>query len=208
MQNVYDKQSISFADMVQDQFRERAMRKDLGVRRQGLLVLAQSSMPSVMIETGFITNPSEENYLNSDEGQDYIASAIFRAFRLYKEDIESRSGVSIASSTKNDIDSTLLYAYSDTSSLNPSLYFKVQISSSTNEIPLDSDLFEEFHDVEEFITNSSFKYAVGKKLKYDDIVEYSKWVKNKYPDAFIIAIRNGEIISVQEALHELYNKQN
>ncbi len=212
MQNVYDKQSINFADMVQDQFRERAMRKDRGIRRQGLLVLAQSSMPSVLIESGFITNPEEENYLNSEEGQDYIASAIFRAFRSYKEDIESKSGVSFASSSavlfESDADTLVTLVRSDTTGMLPSLYFKVQISSSSNEIPLDSDLFSEFLDVEEFRTNNAYKYAVGRKLKYDDIVEYSKWVKNKYPDAFIIAIKNGKIISIEEALHELYNTQN
>ncbi|MGD2033766.1 MAG: N-acetylmuramoyl-L-alanine amidase, partial [Bacteroidales bacterium] len=86
--------------------------------------------------------------------------------------------------------------------------FKVQISSSSNEIPLDSDLFTDFNDVEEFRSDNAYKYAVGKKLKYDDIVEYSKLVKSRFPDAFIIAVKNGEIISVREALHELYNKQN
>ncbi len=209
MQNVHDKQSISFADRVQDQFRERAMRKDKGVRRQGLLVLAQSSMPSVLIETGFITNPAEEKYLNSDEGQEFIASAIFRAFRDYKIDIESKSGISFANATLiNQEDSILNIKAKDSLGFDPPLYFKVQISSSSNEIPLDSDIFEDFNNVEEFKTNNAYKYAVGKKIKYDDIVEYSKGVKNKYPDAFIIAIKNGKIISIQEALHELYNKQN
>ncbi len=212
MQNVYDKQSISFADMVQSQFRERVKRKDRGVRRQGLLVLAQSSMPGVLIETGFITNPEEEKYLNSGEGQDYIASAIFRAFRSYKEDIELKSGVSFASSSlagiENDSDSVQISINSDTTVFNPRLYFKVQITSSSNEIPLSSDFFADFKNVEEFKSNNSYKYAVGTKLKYDDIVEYSERVKNKYPDAFIIAVKNGEIISIQEALHELYNKQN
>lgn len=209
MQKVYEKQSISFADMVQDQFRDRAMRKDRGIRRQGLLVLAQSSMPSVLIETGFITNPDEEKYLNSEEGQEYIASAIFRAFRDYKTDIESKSGVSFVNASLINQEDTVLNSENDDSlGFDPPLYFKVQISSSANEIPLDSEIFEDFNNVEEFKANNAYKYAVGKKLKYDDIVEYSKFVKDKYPDAFIIAIKNGEIISIQEALHELYNKQN
>ena len=107
MQNLYDKQSISFAGMVQDQFRDRAKRKDRGVKRQGLLVLAQTSMPGVLIETGFITNPEEEKYLMSEEGQDYIASAIFRAFRDYKQFIESRSVYThINSDNKTD---TIIY---------------------------------------------------------------------------------------------------
>jgi N-acetylmuramoyl-L-alanine amidase len=166
-------------------------------------------MPGVLIETGFITNPAEEKYLNSEEGQEYIASAIFRAFRDYKIDIESKSGVSFANTALVEYeDSTLHSEAKDSLGFDPPLYFKVQISSSSNEIPLDSDIFKNFTNVEEFKTNNAYKYAVGKKIKYDDIVEYSKLVKNKYPDAFIIAIKNGEIISIQEALHELYNKQN
>ena len=72
-------------DYVQDQFRDRAGRKDLGVREQGILVLAQIAMPGVLVETGFISNPEEEKYLLSTQGQDIISSAIYRGFREYKE---------------------------------------------------------------------------------------------------------------------------
>ncbi len=91
MQNIYDGQSIEFANDVQDQFHNRAKRLDRGVKRQGLLVLAQTSMPGVLVETGFITNRNEEKYLNSEQGQDYIASAIYRAFKEYKRDVESKA---------------------------------------------------------------------------------------------------------------------
>ena len=83
MQNIYLEQSISFAKDVQDQFRDRVKRVDRGVKQQGLLVLAQTSMPGVLVETGFITNRDEEKFLNSEEGQDYLASAIYRAFKVY-----------------------------------------------------------------------------------------------------------------------------
>ena len=84
-QNVYQKQSADLAMKVQTQFKERANRNDRGVRQAGFWVLFNTSMPSVLIETGFITNATEENYLNSEQGQDYLASAIYRACqRLYK----------------------------------------------------------------------------------------------------------------------------
>jgi N-acetylmuramoyl-L-alanine amidase len=67
MQNVYDSQSLNFASLVQGQFRERAMRKDRGVRRQGLLVWRIFNA-RILIETGFISNPDEEKYLASDTG--------------------------------------------------------------------------------------------------------------------------------------------
>jgi N-acetylmuramoyl-L-alanine amidase len=210
MQFVYLDQSINFADMVQTQFRERAKRKDRGVVQQGLLVLAQTSMPGVLIETGFISNPAEEQYLNSEDGQGYIASAIFRAFRDYKIDIESKNGTIIAQNKLSGTDSAKqnLHKQEDTpDSLKKSgIYFKVQIASSSNKLLPDSDIFKDYNDVEEFTINNTYKYAVGIKFKYDEIVEYSKWVKNKYPDAFIIAVKEGQIITVQQALQELYNK--
>lgn len=219
MQNVYDIQSVSFADLVQDQFRERVKRFDRGVKRQGLLVLAQISMPGVLVETGFLSNPDEEQYLLSEQGQDYIASAIYRAFKEYKSDIDSKSTGSVIvkseSETKNVPDLTPEEAdnpeqkLEDNSDITEeaeevsSIYFKVQITSSVNSLALDSKDFLEFTDVEEFKIDTSYKYAVGYKNNYSEIVEYSKWVKNRYPDAFIIAVRNGNIIPVKDAIKQL-----
>ena len=207
MQNVYDKQSISFAGLVQDQFRDRMKRIDRGVKRQGLLVLAQTSMPGVLIETGFITNADEEKYLNSEDGQDYIASAIYRAFKAYKQDIESKSGY-LTQDTENQEKTTTSEVNPEQNQLNPEkspIYFKVQIVVSSAPIPLDSEEFKDFNDIEEFQINQLYKYAVGHQEKYDDIVEYSKWVKSRFPDAFIIAVKDGQIVPIQEALNELYN---
>jgi N-acetylmuramoyl-L-alanine amidase len=92
MQNTYLKQSTEFATLVQNQFRERVGRKDRGVKQAGFVVLWRATMPSVLVELGFITNPEEEKFLMSEQGQDYLASAIFRAFRDYKQTIDSRSG--------------------------------------------------------------------------------------------------------------------
>jgi N-acetylmuramoyl-L-alanine amidase len=81
LQERYFERSVNLAALVQDQFRDRAMRKDRGVYRQGLLVLAQTAMPGVLIETGFITNPEEEAYLMSDYGQDIIAFCHLQGFQ-------------------------------------------------------------------------------------------------------------------------------
>ena len=67
MQNIYKEQSTQLASGVQNQFRTRAGRVDRGVKQAGLLVLYMTSMPSILIETGFITNPDEEKYLMSKE---------------------------------------------------------------------------------------------------------------------------------------------
>lgn len=239
MQNIYYEQSIDFAKDVQDQFRDRARRMDRGVKQQGLLVLAQTSMPGVLVETGFITNKNEEKYLNSEQGQDYIASAIYRAFKAYKHSVESKAilaqelakpasdkvfksdSVKITTSpaittvsdsnpvplTENkDIESSATSKDTvSTATKNKGILFKVQITASSHVIPLDNDLFKDFNDVEVFHVGDVYKYAVGTEYSYSKVEEYSKRVKNRFPDAFIIALKNGQIIPLEEALKEINN---
>ncbi len=81
--------------------------------------------------------------------------------------------------------------------------FMVQISSSKNPIPLNSDFFKGLKNVEELKTTDGYKYVIGRKPSYDKIQEYSKIIKNYFPDAFVIALRNGKIIPVKEALKEI-----
>jgi len=237
MQSVYFDHSINLAKNIQDQFRVRARRNDRGVKQQGLLVLAQTSMPGVLIETGFITNPEEEKYLMTDEGQDYIASAIFRAFRDYKQFIESRTVFTHVNSDTNTVvikdvkvnqdthENTDIFKDTDITVESDSfvsedetytweksaknlIEFKVQIAVSSNPIPLDSELFKELGDIREYRQNNLYKYAVGSKKSYNEISEYSKWVKNRFPDAFIIAVKNGKIISMEQALQESVSQPN
>ena len=80
--------SERIAYMIEDQFRTRANRKSRGVKQAGFVVLYQASMPAVLIETGFLSNPAEQRFLTSDYGQSIIASAIFRAIRDYKVEYE------------------------------------------------------------------------------------------------------------------------
>jgi len=87
-QNAYREQSILFADKIEQQFAERANRKSRGVKEAGFLVLFNTSAPSVLIESGFLSNRNEEEFLRSNQGQVLIASAIYRAFKEYKVDVE------------------------------------------------------------------------------------------------------------------------
>ena len=88
-QNAYLDNSINFAGKVENQFAKRVGRSSHGVKQANLWVLWRTAMPSVLIEVGFLSNPKEERYLNDDLGQVYLASAIFRAFRDYKNELES-----------------------------------------------------------------------------------------------------------------------
>lgn len=89
MQSEFLEQSILMSGLLQDQFRERVGRKDRGVKQAGYWVISQTVMPSILTEIGFITNPGEEDFLNSDNGISYIASAIYRAFKEYKNIMDS-----------------------------------------------------------------------------------------------------------------------
>jgi len=89
-QNVFLERSLSFAAKVQENFKGFAKRTDRGVRQAGFLVLWKTKMPSVLIETGFLSNREEEKYLASEKGQNQIAYSIFRAFREYKFEQEGK----------------------------------------------------------------------------------------------------------------------
>lgn len=86
-QQKFRKQCIHFADLVNHEFKKEDGRHSLGVKEQGVLVLQQSAMPAVLVETGFINNPRDEAYLNSSEGQAEIVQSIIRAIKKYKADI-------------------------------------------------------------------------------------------------------------------------
>lgn len=77
--------SQKLAGMISNQFQTRANRNSRGVKQARFVVLYHASMPAVLVETGFVTNPEEEDFLTSEHGQSIIASAIFRAIRNYRQ---------------------------------------------------------------------------------------------------------------------------
>ena len=83
MQDQYMASSVDFARMVQKQFATTAKRVNKGVHQAGFLVLREVSMPSVLIELGFINNRQEEKFLASEWGQKQLAKSIYNAFQAY-----------------------------------------------------------------------------------------------------------------------------
>ena len=88
-QSAYQENSLKFASKIESQFKDRVGRQSRGVKQAGFVVLWRTTMPSVLIETGFLTNGDEEKFLAGGEGQELIASGIYRAFKDYKSDVES-----------------------------------------------------------------------------------------------------------------------
>jgi N-acetylmuramoyl-L-alanine amidase len=203
MQKTYFKQSIEFGAFVQDQFRERAQRKDLGVREQGIYVLAQTSMPGVLIETGFISNPEEEKYLMTEYGQEIIASAIYRGFRNYKEEIDRRSNMSVA----------MKESPAEAAAATPGLVvaeipadqvvFYIQVASSRNKSSTDPSSFKGYENVRVVQDGRWFKYMVGQEADYNSVLEECLLVKEDFPDAFVVAMKNGKIIPLYDAIEEI-----
>ena len=90
-QNAFIDQSIDLSSKIQNQFDKNEGRTIRGVKQAGFLVLWRTTMPSILIETGFLTNKKEEQYLNSEEGQNKISTSIFNAFKEYKNEMESNN---------------------------------------------------------------------------------------------------------------------
>ncbi len=105
-QNQFMNQSLSFASRVQNQVEEFAGRYNRGVKQAGFLVLYRTAMPSVLVETGFLTNDQEEKYLLTDKGQTIVANCIFRAFKEYKLDMDDSGDGEPASSKMDNPKST------------------------------------------------------------------------------------------------------
>jgi N-acetylmuramoyl-L-alanine amidase len=87
-QSAYQESSLKFAQKVEQEFKTKTGRVSRGVKQAGFWVLWRTAMPSVLIETGFLTFPSEEAFLASDKGQDMMAAGIYRAFKDYKAELE------------------------------------------------------------------------------------------------------------------------
>ncbi len=203
MQNIFQAQSTSLASKIQSQYKENNFRTDRGVKQAGFWVLFMTTMPSVLTETGFITNPDEEKYLNSKQGQDYIASSIFRACRDYINEIDSKSGVSWSKDQiqSSDNDKTKITVLTDSE-----IVFMVQIATSSSQTDIKPENFKGLQDVTEINAQGRLKYASGRFTDYSEAVKYRKILESDYPDAFVIAVKNSKILPLQEALEQIKKK--
>ncbi len=96
--------SVDLARMIQRKVCSNANRPDKGVHQAGFLVLRETSMPSCLIELGFITTPDEETLLNTDSRVDDIAKAIYEAFSQYKNKYDKRVAVPYRADTTDEIE--------------------------------------------------------------------------------------------------------
>ncbi|HNS16815.1 MAG TPA: N-acetylmuramoyl-L-alanine amidase [Bacteroidales bacterium] len=226
-QNLFLEQSLGMAVHVQDQFRERVGRHDRGVKQAGFLVLYRTTMPGVLIETGFLSNAAEESYLMSEEGQVYLASAIYRAFRDYKNEVEGKidgqptsGGKTVAANPpvqtpreepvkKQDASPTPTPGPAKNSSASKepipsasgeSISFCVQVHTSPKKIPLNSKLFAGLQNVREYYHGGLYKYTSGNESSFEEASRLCKTIRSKgFNDAFVVAFQGETRIDVEKA---------
>lgn len=197
VQNIYLEQSLNFATVLQESFKEVTGKADRGVKQAGFLVLWKSSMPSVLIEAGFISNKNEERWLITEKAQQQIAYAIYRAFAMYKKSIEK----------KQVVEKTGPLARTDSSGENlAGVSFRIQILSSARPVSLQAPDFNKLKNIkedlnlQEFYAGKIYKYTVGKYSEYADAQSMLKKIRQYYPDAFIVAEESGELVPLQKAM--------
>ena len=186
-QSLYQSQSLNLADKVQKQFANKVGRHDRGVQQAGFLVLWKTAMPSILVELGFINNVKEEQFLNSEKGQNQMALALYRAFAEYKREFEAENHSGDqpeADSTNTGIDT----------------YFTVQFASRDKKVASTEKTFKGVKEVEVYEFGGAFRYISGRFTSKDDATKRQAEVRALgYKDAFIVAFINGERGTIKQA---------
>ena len=193
MQEDYLDQSIVIADLIQKIFVSDLKRKNRTVKQAGFIVLKYTYMPSVLVETGFLTNRKEGAYLNSKKGQKEMAESIAKGIFKYKELFNNEIGDSASASD--------LFENNLVSNSKDYFELKIQIASSSKNLPLKSYNFKGLSNLSSDKINKIYKYFFGRTDDYYSAKKLlSKAKKSGYKDAIIVAFKNGNRISLDEFL--------
>ena len=201
LQEEYVDQSILLAHLVEENFSKKIKRKSRGVKQISLWVMHNTYMPSVLIETGFITNKAEGKYLHSRKGQAEVSKSISSAIINYKNTIDDNLGEFLVD-TKDDID--LVNTSPD--AVYNNIVFKVQIAASSRELEPKSYNFKGLSDLSREKIGKLYKYYYGYTSNYTEIKQKQLSAKERgYNTCFIVAYKNGEEITLKEALKTTVN---
>lgn len=214
-------QSINLAQFVQNQFRITAQRNDRGVRQAGFLVLHATSMPSILVELGYISTPDEEKYLNSSKGIQDLSKSIYQAILNYKQKNRHGSTTAITeetSDTSTEISEEIrqtekpaaqqttakqkkhISNQADTNTDRP--VFKIQILTASSPLKATDRRLKGLKPVDYYKENGIYKYTYGASTDYNKIYRMRKEILHKFKDAFIIAFKGDSKMNVQEAIQE------
>jgi N-acetylmuramoyl-L-alanine amidase len=207
LQNKYLDQSTKFASKIQYQFRENVKLSDRGVKQAGFLVLWRTTMPSVLVEAGFLSNPKEEAFLGSEKGQNVIAYAIYNAFNQM---IKEKKGLMVEPAISISSDTSLPESQEEIKTPEiktiDGVVFRVQISCLAENKRLNDPVFKGIQPIFMWKNGNYYCYAAGEETNYEEAKALLERIKSQgFPDAFLIAFKNGEKISIKEALKYLKN---
>jgi len=192
-QHAYMDQSIRFAEKVERHFTHTARRRSRGVKQAGFVVLKETTMPSVLIEAGFLTNPAEEQFLSTAAGQQQIAQSILSAFREYKTDLErANRTLVVAPPTPPGQDNSPPPAPAR------EIHFGVQLAATSR--PLPAERYSGIPGVEIYEENRLYKYQVRNIPSLEQAQLRRNEIRNRgFADAFVLAFRNTQRIKIEEA---------
>lgn len=238
--------SVELARMIQRSVCSKANRPDKGVHQAGFLVLRETSMPSCLIELGFITTPDEENLLNDDSRVDDIAKSIYEAFVQYKNKYDKKVSIPYKASGNDEPQMPTIVpdSYqkagstrqlprkgSENASLEPKKdepkkveprkadarkaiqpkdapVFKLQIFVSSRALRKGDAHFKGETDYDYYQEGKTIKYTMGNSTNYNEIYRLRKNLADKFPEAFIIAFKNGQKYDVNQAIREFKQNKN
>lgn len=229
MQYAHQDQSMMFAQVIQKHFRSNLPMPDRGTTQEPFLVLWRASMPSVLVEVGFISNQTDRTYISSGKGQDEAARSLFNAFSEYKSKVEGRANVVMlreqqaADSEKKEKDVKQINSKSSAKSApeavenkndsasvpktrlvdqtpDAGVLFYVQIMVGV-EKRLSDTCFKSYKNkvCAKKTSGSSYRYLVGGVKSYEEIVVIQKEVRKEFPDAFAVAYEGEKQIDIASA---------
>ncbi len=206
--------SIDLASKAQEGFVNTAKRKNRGVKQAPLWVLNKAAMPGIFIEMGFISNPEEGAYLNSEAGQEEMAKALAAAIIAYKKENFTASATGTATpamvkpattgaaaNTPAKPAVTPATVPATAAATGGALVFKVQIAASGTDMALEPYNFKGLTDISKDASTAVIKYFYGNATTYAAAKELLATAKEKgYTSAYVVAFRDGKKIPLQDAL--------
>lgn len=193
-QNAFLDQSIRLAEAVENSFGSNG-RRSRGVKQAGFVVLKSTAMPSILIETGFLSNNSEQQFLRTNSGQQQIAEAIFDAFAQFNgtsKPANNHAEAKVVSVNQTDIPEPIAAE---------KLLFQVQLAASQKQLSLSyfSSVSSQF-SIELSREDGYYKYRTGNYANLTEAAHARAILRTAgFPDAFIVAFRDGRKISLNEA---------
>ncbi len=198
MQEEYLDQSIEVAALVQNNFTQRLKRRDRSVKQAGFWVLHNTYMPSILIETGFVSNREEAAYLNSRKGQQEMGQAIADAIIDYYNSI--KSSYTTVQTTQPSVTENVPAVTQ--SQVYEGVVFKVQIAASSRRLDTKPSNFKGLTMISREQEGELYRYFFGSTSDYAQIQQLQKTARDTgYPSAFIVAFKNGKRVNLTDVIN-------